>query len=98
MHKCIMVKVGGKRNTRKVCKKQVNLSKTGGKFVKVGGKGHIPPIFDSLHWLKRTRTNPLQSSSKYTPSPHIYAKSAPYIQSTLSDHPPFSAFFNSQSI
>ena len=36
MHKCIMVKVGGKRNTRKVCQKQVNLSKTGGKFVKVG--------------------------------------------------------------
>src|SRR6218665_219781 len=31
MHKCIMVKVGGKRNTRKVCKKQVNLCKTGGK-------------------------------------------------------------------
>ena len=29
--------IGGKRNTRKVCKKQVNLSKTGGKFVKVGG-------------------------------------------------------------
>jgi len=25
-----MVKVGGKRNTRKVCKKQVNLSETGG--------------------------------------------------------------------
>src|SRR6218665_1382506 len=25
-------------NTRKVCKKQVNLSKTGGKFVKIGGK------------------------------------------------------------
>jgi len=36
MHKCIMVKVGGKRNTRKVCKNQVNLCKTGGKFVKVG--------------------------------------------------------------
>ena len=32
MHKCIMVKVGGKRNTRKVCKKQVNLCKTGGKI------------------------------------------------------------------
>jgi len=32
-----MVKVGGK-NTRKVCKKQVNLTKTGGKFVKVGGE------------------------------------------------------------
>ena len=28
----------GKLNTRKVCKKQVNLSKTGGKFVKVGEK------------------------------------------------------------
>src|SRR6218665_607380 len=41
MHKCIMVKVGGKRNTRKVCKKQVNLSKTGGKFVKVGGKNNF---------------------------------------------------------
>src|SRR6218665_1809601 len=26
-----MVKVGGKRNTRKACKKQVNLCKTGGK-------------------------------------------------------------------
>jgi len=32
----IMAKVGGKRNTRKVCKKQVKLSKTRGKFVKVG--------------------------------------------------------------
>src|SRR6218665_1761044 len=32
MHKCIMVKVGGKRNTRKVCKKQMNLSKTEGKI------------------------------------------------------------------
>src|SRR6218665_3287004 len=32
MHKCIMVKVGGKRNAQKVCKKQVNFSKTGGKF------------------------------------------------------------------
>jgi len=27
----------GERNTRKACKKQVNLSKIGGKFVKVGG-------------------------------------------------------------
>ena len=26
MHKCIMVKVVGKRNTHKVCKKQVNFS------------------------------------------------------------------------
>src|SRR6218665_3948671 len=38
MHKCIMVKVGGKRNTQKACRKQVNFSKTGGKFWKVGGK------------------------------------------------------------
>ena len=38
MHKCIMVKVGGKRNTCKLCKKQVNLSKTEGKFVKAVGK------------------------------------------------------------
>ena len=37
MHKCIMVKVGGTKSTRKVCKKQVNLPKTGGKFVKVEG-------------------------------------------------------------
>jgi len=28
MRKCIMVKVGGKRNTHKVCKKQVNFWKT----------------------------------------------------------------------
>jgi len=34
MHKCIMAKVGGKRNTRKVCKKQVKLSKTGGNLSK----------------------------------------------------------------
>jgi len=40
MHKCIMVKVGEKRNTHKVCKKQVNFSKTGGTFLKVGKKGH----------------------------------------------------------
>src|SRR6218665_3681933 len=37
MHKCIMVKVGGK-NTRKVCKKQVNLPKTGGKICKSRGE------------------------------------------------------------
>ena len=37
MRKCIMVKVGGKRNTHKVCKKEVIFSKTEGKFVKVGG-------------------------------------------------------------
>src|SRR6218665_3552388 len=36
MHKCIMVKVGGKQNTQKVCKKQVNFSKTEGKLFKVG--------------------------------------------------------------
>src|SRR6218665_685487 len=42
MHKCIMVKVGGKRNTRKVCKKQVNLCKTGGKYLsKEGGNNNF---------------------------------------------------------
>jgi len=38
MNKCIMVKVGEKRNTRKVCKKNVNFTKSGGNFAKVGGK------------------------------------------------------------
>ena len=38
MHKCIMVKVGGKRNTRKVCKKQVNLCKTRGEICQSRGK------------------------------------------------------------
>ena len=38
MHKCIMVKVGGKRNTRKVCKKQVKLFKTGGEICESRGK------------------------------------------------------------
>src|SRR6218665_502431 len=38
MHKCIMVKVGGKRNTRKVCKKQVNLSKTEGNICQSRGE------------------------------------------------------------
>src|SRR6218665_2333276 len=37
MHKCIMVKVGGNEiHACKVCKKQVSLPKTEGKFVKVG--------------------------------------------------------------
>src|SRR6218665_4033062 len=35
MHKCIMVKVGGK-NTHKVCKKLLNLWKQGGNFGKQG--------------------------------------------------------------
>src|SRR6218665_1282075 len=38
MHKCIMVKVGGKRNTRKVCKKQVNLCKTEGEVCQSMGE------------------------------------------------------------
>src|SRR6218665_1366030 len=38
MHKCIIVKVGGKRYTQKVCKKQVNLSKTGGNIFKSRGE------------------------------------------------------------
>jgi len=38
MHKCIMAKVGGEKIKRKGCKKLLNFWKTGGKFVKVGGK------------------------------------------------------------
>jgi len=34
-------KTRGKRNTHKACKKQVNFSKTGGKFVKVGGNNNF---------------------------------------------------------
>src|SRR6218665_3392442 len=42
MHKCITAKIGGgKRNTHKVCKKQVNFSKTGGNLVKVGGNNNF---------------------------------------------------------
>src|SRR6218665_2976792 len=38
MHKCIVVKVGGKRNTHKVCKKQVNFLKTVGNIFECRGK------------------------------------------------------------
>src|SRR6218665_2541313 len=40
-YKCIMVKVGGKRNTRKVCKKQVNLSKTGREICQSRGNNNF---------------------------------------------------------
>jgi len=40
MHKCIMLKVGG-NEMNKVCKKQVNFSKTGGKIFKVGGNNNF---------------------------------------------------------
>jgi len=36
-----MVKVGRKRKTNNVCKKSVKLTKSGGKFAKVGGKEKI---------------------------------------------------------
>ena len=36
MHKCIMVKVGGGKEKHKICKKYVNLTKSGGHFFKVG--------------------------------------------------------------
>ena len=38
MHKCIMVRVGGKRNTHKVCKKQVNFLNTAAEILKVEGE------------------------------------------------------------
>ena len=34
-------KSGAKRNTRKVCKKQMNLCKTEGKLVKAGGNNNF---------------------------------------------------------
>ena len=37
MYKCFIVKVGGKRETQKVCKKHVNFTKSGRKFLEVGG-------------------------------------------------------------
>ena len=40
-HKSFMVKVGRKRKTNNVCKKSVKLTKSGGKFAKVGGKEKI---------------------------------------------------------
>ena len=40
MHKCIMVKAEGKRNTHKVCKKQVNFSKTGGEILESSGRNN----------------------------------------------------------
>ena len=40
MHKCIMVKVGGKY-TRKLCEKQVNLSKTGVEICESRGERKI---------------------------------------------------------
>src|SRR6218665_431207 len=53
--KCIMVNAGGKRNTRKVCKKQVNLSKTGGKLVKVGGNNNFPEIGVEMYSNRENR-------------------------------------------
>src|SRR6218665_382701 len=44
MHKCIMVKLGGKRKTCKVCKKQVRFPKSGGKLQKVGGDNKFSKI------------------------------------------------------
>ena len=43
MHKCIMVKVGGEI-TRKVCKKLLNFSKTGGEILKSMGHNKFSRI------------------------------------------------------
>ena len=51
MHKCIMVKLEGKRKTHKVCKKHVNFMKSRGKFAKVGGNNNFLKI-----WGKCTET------------------------------------------
>jgi len=39
-----MVKLGGKRKTRRVCKKHVHFTKSGEKFEKVGGNNNFPEI------------------------------------------------------
>jgi len=44
MHKCIMVKLCGKRKTHKVCKKHVNFTKSEGKCVKLGGNNKFREI------------------------------------------------------
>ena len=50
-----MVKVGTKRNKRKVCKKHVNFTKAGGKFAKIGvGENKI----------SRSRWNELKHGNK----------------------------------
>jgi len=57
MHKCIMVKLGGKRKTCKVCKKQVRFPKSGGKFQKVGGNNKFPEIGRKCSVLAKTGGN-----------------------------------------
>jgi len=42
-------------NTRKVCKKQVNLRKTGGKFVKVEGKNNFRETRGEMYWNSENR-------------------------------------------
>ena len=54
MHKCIMVKVGGKRNTHKVCKKQGNFSKTGGNFSKQRGNNNFCKR-GGIYWNRENR-------------------------------------------
>jgi len=41
MHNCIMVKIGGKRKTYKVCKTHVNFTKSGGEIWKSSGEKKI---------------------------------------------------------
>ena len=54
MHKCIMVKVGGKRNTQKVCKKQVNFAKTEREIVESRGNNNFRET-EGMYWNRENR-------------------------------------------
>jgi len=57
MHKCITVKVEGKRNTQKVCKKQRNFSKTGGIFQSREETGKIWREIRNLWSMTKNRSS-----------------------------------------
>src|SRR6218665_2969428 len=44
MHTCILVKLGGKRKTHKVCKKTCKFYEMRRRFAKVGGNNNFPEI------------------------------------------------------
>ena len=54
MHKCIMVKLGGKRKTRKACKNKYIL-RNQRKFTKVGGNTHFFRNKGELYWNSENR-------------------------------------------
>src|SRR6218665_2654424 len=53
MHKCIMVKLRGKRKTRKVGKKEVNFSKSEGNLKKMEGIKNFPEIGGNVVFYRK---------------------------------------------